>query len=357
MNKEYDNQKEVQKKKYSSFFDIRKEVIISNSDLTEENKYLEEIPYNTRQLAVKAATNTRKTCLSHIKAKLITHFKMSFKSRKDVNQICYFDASSLSLSKKGELQFCKTGFLKGNSVLQLSRRGKKDIEHYFKGERSDYSIVLEGNSYYLCLSTTVKREVNPILNEKQSVISLDPGIRSFMTGYCPEGHVLATSDVVLNKLKSEFDKVDSLVSAMTKSKGRKKKNMRVRKLKIFKKVKDVVNNMHIHVSRELARGYDTVILPEFGTSKMLSEKTLCSSTKRMMGALSFYKFKCRLTNECSKYKTDLKIVTEEYTSKTCTCCGNLHNKLGSNKIYNCIKCNLSIDRDINGARNILLKHL
>jgi len=38
-----------------------------------------------------------------------------------------------------------------------------------------------------------------------------------------------------------------------------------------------------------------------------------------------------------------------------TKCGNLKNDLGSSNIYNCEKCGISIDRDQNGARNILLK--
>ena len=50
-------------------------------------------------------------------------------------------------------------------------------------------------------------------------------------------------------------------------------------------------------------------------------------------------------------------VTEEYTSKTCGKCGFINKKLGANKIFNCNKCKLQIDRDLNGARNILLKFL
>ena len=46
---------------------------------------------------------------------------------------------------------------------------------------------------------------------------------------------------------------------------------------------------------------------------------------------------------------------EEYTSKTCSCCGSLNTKLGSSKIFNCPSCKVILDRDENGARNILLK--
>lgn len=49
--------------------------------------------------------------------------------------------------------------------------------------------------------------------------------------------------------------------------------------------------------------------------------------------------------------------TEEYTSKTCTRCGRINHNLGSNKVFTCASCKLIIDRDINGARNILLKNL
>ena len=56
-----------------------------------------------------------------------------------------------------------------------------------------------------------------------------------------------------------------------------------------------------------------------------------------------------------KIREDNLIIKEEwYTSKTCTSCGNKKDDLGGNKIYSCIKCNLTIDRDYNGCRNIFL---
>jgi putative transposase len=50
--------------------------------------------------------------------------------------------------------------------------------------------------------------------------------------------------------------------------------------------------------------------------------------------------------------------TEEYTSQTCGKCGAL-NKIGSSEIYKCEieKCGFTMDRDVNGARNIAIKRL
>ena len=78
-------------------------------------------------------------------------------------------------------------------------------------------------------------------------------------------------------------------------------------------------------------------------------------TKRIGYKLSFYKFRQRLEYKCSAKKVEYKLVDEKYTSKICSVCGNLNETLGSSKIFNCIKCKVIMDRDINGARGILIK--
>ena len=40
------------------------------------------------------------------------------------------------------------------------------------------------------------------------------------------------------------------------------------------------------------------------------------------------------------------------TSKTCSECGKIKKNLGSNKVFECVLCNLKIDRDINASINI-----
>ena len=54
----------------------------------------------------------------------------------------------------------------------------------------------------------------------------------------------------------------------------------------------------------------------------------------------------------SKFGSKIKEISEYMTSKTCCKCGNINKKLGGNKIYDCSKCKLNIDRDINASINI-----
>ena len=72
--------------------------------------------------------------------------------------------------------------------------------------------------------------------------------------------------------------------------------------------------------------------------------------------MAHYQFRKKLENKCEEYKCRYLEVNEYFTSKTCTNCGHIKEDLGSNKIYNCEICHITIDRDVNGARNILIKN-
>ena len=69
----------------------------------------------------------------------------------------------------------------------------------------------------------------------------------------------------------------------------------------------------------------------------------------------YFNFQLRLKYKCSINNKKFKLIDEYYTSKTCSLCGYYNDKLGGNKIYNCNNCKKSLDRDINGCRNIYMK--
>ena len=73
---------------------------------------------------------------------------------------------------------------------------------------------------------------------------------------------------------------------------------------------------------------------------------------------SHYRFRQRFLHKIREYPScQLIIVDEHYTSKTCGNCGKIYWKLGSNKTFNCPSCKVVMDRDIQAARNILLRFL
>ena len=71
-----------------------------------------------------------------------------------------------------------------------------------------------------------------------------------------------------------------------------------------------------------------------------------------------YRFRQRLIGKSLFFPQTKVIVTEEpYTSKTCGACGFVDYGLGSKKVFRCTECKVELDRDVNGARNVLLRYL
>jgi IS605 OrfB family transposase len=172
------------------------------------------------------------------------------------------------------------------------------------------------------------------------IISLDPGVRKFLVGYDPCGTSVFIGDKASKTLSAMLLDVDTSQD----------------KISSWRNIKNYINELHWKSISYLVRNYDIIILPEFRVSEMLKKKKLGRMTKRLLSMFSFYKFKQRLEYKCSVYNKKLIIVDESYTSKTCGNCGVL-NDVGSKEEYCCSSCGVIIDRDVNGARNILIKNV
>jgi transposase len=72
--------------------------------------------------------------------------------------------------------------------------------------------------------------------------------------------------------------------------------------------------------------------------------------------LKFFVLKQRLSHKATERNKKVYYVNEAYTTQTCSCCGTLNNPEAS-KEYFCIKCGTTVGRDVNAAKNILMKGL
>lgn len=185
-------------------------------------------------------------------------------------------------------------------------------------------------------------------------ISLDPGVRTFMTFYDGEsyGEIGKNIHIRLKRLNKEKDQLDSKISG--EKKYYRKTKLKKARAKIYKKIGNIVKDLHYKTINFLSK-YKLVVLPKFKVKEMLPG--LNKYVRRSLLDLSHYKFKLRLAEKTSEIGTKLLISNEAYTSKTCTSCGKLNYELGNSKTFNCPSCNLQIDRDVNGARNIMLRVL
>ena len=89
----------------------------------------------------------------------------------------------------------------------------------------------------------------------------------------------------------------------------------------------------------------------------LCAPSIKTKTARQMLTWSHYRFKQVLKNKAELSGSRVIDVTEEFTSKTCTKCGHVHQKLGGSKIFKCPECGHTLKRDFNSALGIMLKAL
>ena len=300
-------------------------------------------PKMIRANAVKTFTTSIKTNIDKIrKFHSISKFSMRFKSKKNNNQM-------VGGIEKDSIKIVSNGFklfpsFTNKSVFKVKSRTQKELQNLkIKGESI---ITFNGLHYHIlipCNKQTTKK------TERHNIVALDPGVRTFQTGFSEKETFKASSRQDL--IRKLYDKIDNIKSKVTK-KLRKRRGV----LKYENKIKNIVNDIHYKTINYLVKNYNDILLPSFDSQDMV-QGNLCRITKRHMNTLRHFRFKQRLLDKCKEIKNfRVFIVNESYTTKTCSNCGNLKD-VGSSKIYNCNNCNVVFDRDINGARGILLKHL
>lgn len=201
--------------------------------------------------------------------------------------------------------------------------------------------------------------LEPIPTEQSKVIALDPGVRTFMTGYDGE-KIVEFGGGDIGKIQRLCEYLDRLMSRIDLSEAkRQRRAMRKAAYRIQEKIQNLVKDLHNKVARFLVSEYKTIFLPTFCTSEMVvkSGRKLNKKTARNMLTWSHYRFQQHLIQMANRHNVLVVLCNESYTSKTCPECGHLHERLGGNKKFQCPNCGYSAHRDWNGARNIMLRAL
>ncbi|MGB1286004.1 MAG: RNA-guided endonuclease InsQ/TnpB family protein [Aggregatilineales bacterium] len=115
--------------------------------------------------------------------------------------------------------------------------------------------------------------------------------------------------------------------------------------------RDIANkrdNHHWHLAHALCKQYDVMVF------ETLNIKAMQQMWGRKISDLSFADFLEKLVHVANKLdKTIIQINRWEATSKTCSGCGVKKDALSlKERVFECNRCGLVLDRDHNAARNI-----
>ena len=324
--------------------------------------------------AVAKFTSSLNSALSNFKNGNIKKFKMDFRTKKAPLQMLHFEDKGFpSWIRKIKSKYWFTSKEGKKTFISYSDIGsQKGLEVIHEKETNKfYFHVPIARDWFPKEDRRNENQVNPVGPKRNRVIALDPGIRKFLTGYDPEGKCFFLGEGAHRKIVSTFKKIDKLQSENdTKDSPSISSELRSDEMKygftthissfnLWQRMKNLVSELHWKCASFLVKNYDAILLPDFRVQQMViktkSGVRLGRLTKRLMNMFSFYKFKVKLAYKCKEYGKKLLIVDESFTSCTCGNCGNI-TRLKGKEVYNCGRCNLEIDRDINGARNILIKN-
>ena len=268
-----------------------------------------------------------------------------FRSRFDVSQTIRFQVSNW-----------KSGTFYPQVTKGLSFKGSEPIIEVMEHEPT---LSLINGQWFICYAVDTAK---PLQTQSNLAMALDPGVRTFLTGF-DGSDIIEIGKGDIGRIYRLARHLDKLMSRIGLHNGGQFKRLRycLRKsaAKIRIKLKNLVSELHKKAAKYLVAKYKLIFLPTFETQQMVKKgkRKLATKTARAMVTLSHYRFKQMLKHQAVKYGSTVVDVTEEYTSKTCSKCGHIHTKLGGSKKFKCPECGHTLDRDLNGAFNILLKAL
>ncbi len=153
--------------------------------------------------------------------------------------------------------------------------------------------------------------------------------------------------------------LDKLISKGETVEARKRNKYKKAEFRLRKRIKNLRDEMHRQTASMLVNEYDVIVIPQFNWHCLSKKGNRKIKKKTVRGLMTWAhgSFISKLKEMAVRENKKVLIVSEAYTSKTCSSCGWMDDKLGGKSWFYCKNENIYIDRDVNGARGILLRAL
>jgi putative transposase len=218
----------------------------------------------------------------------------------------------------------------------------------------------------------------PIATQPTAICGVDPGARTFLTvfdetnheayklGDEPERCILKPLIDEAKRLSEESMRAAAHVPCVELGKRRRRNyelerdNKLLATQKIWYRVRDKVSGIHNAIVRHFAETYAYVAIGNLshGVVNRADKGIPKKNSEADVQMWRLCDFKTKLLHRFSGLDDQEVVVQDEwFTSKTCGLCNNVKHNLGAAKRYRCSKCGYDVDRDVNGAINILRRSL
>ncbi len=338
--------------------------------------FMKNLPYNSKDETIKDAISNIKTILTLRQKetnKKIVH-SVPFRRKKTITQIIPVRAQNIDSTNwkiYPSILYNKKTVMKYTNSKEEMNLPKKNTNKIRKNNNNKIEglVVCDSklqyntrlHSFDLIISSLIPYKKQHIGNENQveNVVALDPGNRTFLTGYSPTQGIFKIGDQDGQKLIKLCLHLDKLISKRSTIECRKRNKLKKAEFRLRNRIVNLRKDIHLKTANMLTKEYDVIIIPQFNFHKLSKKSNRVINNKTVRGLMTWSHglFISKLKEMALREQKKVLIVSEAYTSKSCSSCGWIDNKLYGKEIFYCKREKIFIDRDVNGARGILLRAL
>lgn len=263
-----------------------------------------------------------------------------FKKKKDTSSFTVYDGNGVVLLAAGKK-------IKIPSLGTFRLKESLDARYVTQ----TFTISRKGDRWFVAFSVKVEK-IPPISHEKTKV-GIDLGVKCFAT--LSDGTTYEAPKP-MNKAKTKLGKLQ------WRNRNKQLGNRRQERVKLKNAAKYYIKlgNKHARITNqrqdflqktttEISRKYATIRIEDLNVSGMIANQKLSAAISDM----GFYEFRRQLVYKQSHYGTKVELVDRWYpSSKTCSCCGHIQPIPLTERVFECQRCSVEIDRDLNASINL-----
>lgn len=248
---------------------------------------------------------------------------------------------------------------KGEIYLPKMKKPIKVTEEVKEGYKS---VVLkrEIEKWYLIFNYDDKKVIikDEVEDKKLDSVGIDLGLKTLLTD--SDGFEIKRFSSKLTKKYSK--RISDLNQSLSKTKkgSRRREKVKRQLTKTYLRYKNTVldyqkKEISKYLKFKINKETKVLIIGNINISKIVNKENKRSkrALRRSFAKNSVSQFKVLLGNKAESLGLKVYYVSEWNTSKTCSCCGLINDKLNlSDRTFECSNCKTVINRDLNGSINI-----
>jgi len=315
--------------------------LFMNEILEEDRRYKSlyaHVRVDIRNRLLRTYRNFFRRCKERKAGKRVKAGFPRFKARDRYDSITHIeDNGSFALQKEGKLDW-----------LRVSKLGRIRIELHrqIEGTIKTLTIKRVAGKYYAIFTTTREEEVPKV--EDANPVGIDMGLKIFAA--LSDGTKIQKPNF-RKDARRDIAKWQRVIARRQKCSRRREKA----KMKLQKAYHTANNQsddyLHKVTTKLVDSGYTSFAIEDLRIQNMVKNRRLAKS----INDASWNRFVQLLSYKAESAGMQVVKVDPRGTSKTCSQCGEIQDMPLSKREYDCRNCGYREDRDINAARNILIR--